>query len=67
MARPGTPVRLAASVHAELQQAVLTLSAEIGRRLSMSDVVHATIMVARRHPAELSTELVRSDSGGEPL
>lgn len=64
--RPGTPVRLATPVHAELQRVTLTLAAEVGRRLSMSEIVAAALNLASQHRPEMIRLLTTPDTPGDP-
>lgn len=54
---PYVSVSLSARARDDLQNAALTLSAQVGRRLTMSDIARADRAVAARHPDELLAEL----------
>ncbi|WP_189062240.1 hypothetical protein [Longimycelium tulufanense] len=63
LARRQTPyvsVSMTREVRAALQDAVLLLSAQVGRKLTLSDIARADRAVAMRHPDELLEELSKS-------
>lgn len=62
--RAYTSVRLIAEVRDTAQRSALTLSAEIGRRLSISDIVRAALAVADQHPDELRAALAAPEQKG---
>ena len=62
--RQGTPVRLAAEAHADLQRESLRLGADIGRRVSMSETVRSALAVAAKHRGEWLAELTPEPEDG---
>lgn len=62
---PFVSTNLTVPARDRLQRLSLTLSAEAGRRLSMSAVLLAALAVAEAHPAELVAALTASP-GGDP-
>jgi hypothetical protein len=56
-------VNLTTSARDAVQRATLDLSAQVGRRLSMSTVVEAAITVAQQHTDELSAALSTPKQG----
>jgi hypothetical protein len=57
---PYAGVTLTRAVRDDLQRVALTMSAQLGRRLSMSAIAAAALAVAERYPDELTAELAAS-------
>lgn len=55
--RPGVAVRLLPEAHGIVQQLALRVSADIGRRVSMSELIGAAVLVAQDHPEALAAHL----------
>lgn len=60
MASP--PVRVTAETHAKLTKFRLQASAEIGKDISMGDIVSATLQIAAQHHSEVIEILIRETS-----
>lgn len=61
---PFVTVQLTVPTRDAARLAALNLSAEVARRLSMSDAIAASLAVADRHRAEVVAELARTDQEG---
>lgn len=56
-------VRIPAALRDELQSEALILSAEVGRRLAISDIVAADRIVTAKHRDELRTAIATDQTG----
>lgn len=57
--RNATSVGVSVETRDEIASESFRLSAEIGKRISIGEVIRAAVAVAKRHPRELARELTR--------
>lgn len=55
--KPVTTIGVSVETRDAIAAETLQLGAQLGRRISIGDVVRAAFLVAKRHPDELSEEL----------